>query len=281
MEVTAPSGLNLRKGPGLHAPIINKIPFGETVTVDREAPKTKDTIGWYLTPVLASDSAMVQVPLNGSWVEADYKGENGYLFDVYLRELYNKESMDKRYYQNGTNSKFKLVFPWYNCFDNFWRRKENNWYGVIERNGKFKFEPMELEYYSFHDPEYFTKIIASSQENYSFFISFPEKPESLDLNNWALKDSTIQAEKGLTITKGQVIISRNGIEQIIDPYKYDGITSGLESIIWYGDLDGDGFPDLIAKFGIKTNYTILFLSSETDSGQLLKPVAIYFGGYCC
>lgn len=62
---------------------------------------------------------------------------------------------------------------------------------------------------------------------------------------------------------------------VSDPYAF------VHSLIWHGDIDGDDEEDYIIKFGEKVSYIVLYLSSEAIEGQIAKPVAIFYTGYCC
>lgn len=66
--VLAPSGLNLRSGPGLQSAIIRKIPYGEPVTP--EGQKEGD--------FLVVDN------IKGQMLSVSHKGQAGYLFSGYL-----------------------------------------------------------------------------------------------------------------------------------------------------------------------------------------------------
>ena len=49
----------------------------------------------------------------------------------------------------------------------------------------------------------------------------------------------------------------------------------MTEILWIGDLDADGMPDMIIDMSPKYSYSnpTLFLSSKADEGNLLKLVA--------
>jgi len=52
-------------------------------------------------------------------------------------------------------------------------------------------------------------------------------------------------------------------------------------IDWVGDLDQDGIMDYIVTHGEKNAMTILYLSSGRRDEEIVRPVAIYYSGYCC
>ena len=63
------------------------------------------------------------------------------------------------------------------------------------------------------------------------------------------------------------------IDQIIVNHEF--LDDGMTEILWIGDLDADGMPDMIIDMSPKYSYSTptLFLSSKADEGNLLKLVA--------
>ena len=76
----------------------------------------------------------------------------------------------------------------------------------------------------------------------------------------------------------QLVLKNKGIRQIISP---SSSTDGPWNLYWSGDLDGDGQQDYIIQFGDKDARTQLYLSKSAAKNQLVRPVAVYYSGYCC
>lgn len=71
LNVTAESGLKMRSTPSLDGKLIQVIPFGEAVTVVNSNSENEEQIEW----------------IAGNWIEVEYDGISGYVFDGFLNQL--------------------------------------------------------------------------------------------------------------------------------------------------------------------------------------------------
>lgn len=99
---------------------------------------------------------------------------------------------------------------------------------------------------------------------------------STQLGDYTLKaDGEVTQENQLPLTYRLTIMgSKNGkkIEQVIVDHEF--LDDAMTAILWAGDLDGDGVPDMIIDMSHKYSYSApaLFLSSQADEGDILKLV---------
>lgn len=99
---------------------------------------------------------------------------------------------------------------------------------------------------------------------------------STELGDYTLKaDGEVTPENQLPLTYSLTIMgSKNGkkIEQVIVNHEF--LDDAMTEILWTGDLDGDGVPDMIIDMSHKYSYSApaLFLSSQADEGDILKLV---------
>ena len=99
---------------------------------------------------------------------------------------------------------------------------------------------------------------------------------STKLGDYILKaDGEVTQENQLPLTYRLTIMgSKNGkeIEQVIVNHEF--LDDAMTAILWVGDLDGDGIPDMIIDMSPKYSYSTpsLFLSSQADDGDILKLV---------
>ena len=107
--------------------------------------------------------------------------------------------------------------------------------------------------------------------------------ESMQLGNYTIKALAAIDQQG-RITDYQLTIAgeKNGenIEQIfLEQAHFD---DAMIDIIWAGDIDQDGVPDLYMDISPKYSYSIpaLFLSSKADDNGLLKLVAEFTMSGC-
>ncbi len=71
LNVSAESGLKMRSTPGLDGKLLQVIPFGETVKVINSSSEVDEQIEW----------------VAGKWIEVEYDGLSGYVFDGFLNRL--------------------------------------------------------------------------------------------------------------------------------------------------------------------------------------------------
>ena len=125
-------------------------------------------------------------------------------------------------------------------------------------------------------PLFLVKGLKMEGDNIKIPTSF-SKPQILkdgDLINLSINDSSRVL---LTVTGTKVEISMNGVRQAIGSV-YSEMNETSLSLVWAGDLDGDGRVDLILNDISHYNTIInfrLFLSSEAGPNKIIKEVASF------
>lgn len=100
---------------------------------------------------------------------------------------------------------------------------------------------------------------------------------STKLGDYTLKaNGEVTQENQLPLTYRLTIMgSKNGkkVEQVIVDHEF--LDDAMTAIMWVGDLDADGIPDMIIDMSHKYSYSApaLFLSSQANEGDILKLVA--------
>ncbi len=287
-NVISISGANLRKKPNLNSEILAKLPYGSKIKITQEKLLLKDTIGSYTS---YSEKEKFTIPIIGNWVQVLFKEKKGYLFDSYI----NKTPTIKDYYitqeeLSDINTNYKILFPGSNCFNNFWPPTNTNWYGIYKTNEKSSFELKKIVI-NYHmgwiDPKQPNEIgiiedfiiSTNNSKNLLFIIGSKLKlNEGKTEGEWRNGSKNIEAK----IDENHVTtltLKDNGKTQILNPNNKERIY--FTNIFWEGDVDNDGIKDYIISFGEKQMYIFLYLSSESDDNDIVKPVAIYCSGFCC
>lgn len=288
--VIAVSGLKLRTKPYSSGKIINKVPFGDQVEIISDAKIFPDTLQSDYK-YFYGDSAY-QPTLSGHWVKVRYDGEEGYVFSAYLYYNWN--------YDNTFNKQSALLFEGSNCYENLHYRPDWHWYGVYKKGGSTILKKVRLSFFT-EQTELgpFLSIVTDVDEPSLFIFGTPyqyksdrllfseylgnEQPIHLgdSLNTELLERASLKIEREEQYPNSQEIyvVGRKGTKQRISGTQSE--FGQMTNLLWYGDLDGDGKMDYIIDFGEKEAHTVLFLSGKAKQGELVKPVGVYYSGYCC
>ena len=291
-QVISTTGLNLRSEPNAQSSIIATLPFGTKLKLTGLKSNSLDSVGahrfhfdpkWQMRNIL---------PVVGYWQQVEYKGRIGWVHGSYLLQYYNKLPT----YESGVNQRHVLLKPGYDCFSNFWFNNKLNWYGIY-REGRYKVvKPISLSFFIIdrevsplvmRDPA----CVISAQKNRGLLFIFGttdnmkiKRLEGRFYGFWSDKKITIRKEFQVdSIGNSEVLyLKKHGQKQLLTPVhpEYQFYFSPY-NLVWEGDLDGDGKSDYIIRFGDKSRRTILFLSSEAREGEIVRPVAVYYSGYCC
>ena len=295
--VISPDGLNLRSLPDLKSKVLRKILFNEKVQLVSPEHFGRDTIGQL--EYFSLEGQPYQQPIDGFWLKVRYKQTEGYMFSAYLgwtlSELREEEKM--------LNQDFVLLFAEIGCNNNVFYRPDWHWYGVYKQDADWLLKNVKVSFYNIPMDMMGDVISTNDNRNLQFILGsrkpltekvirskdgfergIEDKPLTT-YNGKLLVDSTLK-QYNLTILRDEgqnywdtqkLVFQRNGRRQEMKLSSYDG-TWNLQ---WCGDLDGDGLDDYIIRFGEQIAKTILFLSKSASKGQLIKPVAVYYSGYCC
>ena len=292
--VISPNGLSIRSKPSLESQKLSVVPFGQKVKIENNESYGWDTIGTY--HYAWGGKKDNQQPISGQWVKAKYKKIEGFMFNAYLGHgSYDFVPLESKYLKN-INSDYSLLFPGMNCVTNINLNPKMKWYGVYEENGKYILRKANVGFYRIFGDLLDFGITTSNNKNLAFIIGSKKKLKVKPLKgkfykefgyNFFKKSKEDIAElkkygiemMGKNEYSIKLNLKQDSKSQILNPDDLE--MSFAVSLIWAGDLDGDNKLDFIFHFGEKSGQTILFLSTESKDGDIVKPVAAYFSGYCC
>jgi hypothetical protein len=297
--VISPDGLNLRAKPNRQSKTLQTVLFGEKVQVISPQHFGRDTVGQLEYFEISGKS--YRVPIDGYWVKVRYRQKEGYMFSAYLGRAIN----EVREADKPLNQDFVLLFPFIGCFSNVFYQPGWHWYGVYAQDSATFMKKVKVSFYSLPMGLIGDAISTNDNRNLQFIIGshvpLSEKtiqnkrgyerslfnlplftagdmPNDSLLQQYNLAvsgDNTLSRENYWDSQK--LVFQKNGVRQEVLPPSKDG----LWYLVWCGDLDGDGKDDYIIHFGEKSGAPVLYLSKPAGKGQLVKPVAIYYSGYCC
>lgn len=277
--VIATSGLNLRESPSLEAKVITSIPFLDKVALLQDSVSDREIVD--IVNFNGFDHNTYTEQIAGEWVKVKYEDQEGYVFNAYLMQEYFEEPL------KSEESQYALSFLGSNCVDNVHRNKNIKWKGVFKNGAGYEIKEVSLEYYmSFEDMGAWYGVTTQSNDSLLFMIGAAEdkfRTGAIEGTYFEYgvefdysKESSTFENLALTIGENEtyLTIKEGNQQQKVD--SHDGLY-----ILWKGDLDGDGKDDYIFSMGEQSSSTNLYLSSEAEEGQLVKPVASYYSGYCC
>lgn len=291
-SIISTTGLNLREAPKLDAKVIEKLPFGTKVTILSSSRPITDTIE---KNIVYYENDEVELPIIGNWVKARYKNVEGYLFDSYLSNVTTLNKRGRDDLDENLNKDYVLLFPRGDCYNNFWNIENLSWLGCYKDGDNFKLEKIELSYYlDWVDPKDSQamdigrsfSVSTNDNKDLLFIIGSRNVIKKGEINGtfgsiWFENLSEFENLNLVDSEEGAKLVLSNSIKkQVLNskeaPYIYPTF-----SVIWEGDLDFDGKLDYIIRYGDKNIRVYLYLSSEAEENNLVKPVSVYFSGYCC
>ena len=297
--VISTDGLKLRTKPHRQSKVLQTVLFGEKVQVIAPQHFGRDTVGQL--EYFNIEEKPFQVPIDGYWVKVRYKQTEGYMFSAYLGRAINEvQEADK-----SLNQEFVLLFPFIGCFSNIFYHPEWHWYGIYKQDGLTSIKKVKVSFYSLPMGLFGDAISANDNRNLQFIVgsrnplsektiqnkigyerSFYNLPlftfEGTPIDS-VLRRYNLAVSGDKTVDRAnywdsqKLVFHKNGIHQGIKPPSHDGHWY----LVWCGDLDGDDSDDYIIHFGEKWAGTVLYLSKPAGKGQVVKPVAVFYSGYCC
>lgn len=284
--VISTTGLNFREAPKADSNILLTIPFGTKVKVTGKKSFRIDTIGSYGFNNSESNESS-KINIIGNWLKVTYKEKTGYLFDAYLLRSFKNWQAIPNNNKLNLNKKFVLLFPGTWCDFNFWYNPKFKWYGCYREGNQYKLKELDI-YFLTNWGDYITDMGISTSHNKDLLFvvgsktQFSEGEISGKYNpNWWTNNfdehENIEIKKSKNYNK--VVLSSSGREQLLNSHLKNKYSPS--SILWEGDLDKDGKLDYIINYGEKSCRTFLYLSNEANKNQIVKPVSVFFSGYCC
>ena len=294
--VIAVDGLILRDKPTVESNVIAILKFGAKIKITQNKSFGTDTIGRNIT---YNKNIKHEEPIIGDWIEVIHEKSKGYLFDAYItRELPfldNGIHIDKL----KLNKKYKLLFR-RSCFNNFWSPLNTYWYGLYKKDNNFVLKNTKINYFvRWTDPKAQVnplgiipggELVINSVDNKSLvlLIGSPKRlKEKTIQGKYKKEDNGVDNYKGFnkiifsidSIGRPVLILNHLKKRQILN---FNQLKRNLSptQVIWEGDLDNDYILDYIISFGFKNSETYLYLSSEANENEIVKPVAVFLDGFC-
>lgn len=286
--VVARSGLKLREKPAFSAKTLALMPFAQKVQL-LELPRfseTGDLIGTW-----SPDS------IYGAWLKVRWGKRVGYAFSAYLGSTIL--NMTEDFYllsAKGSwcsdDSYFSSTYHYYGVFpekDSTWVRRAVqpaftvHWSGMfgVGNYAKLKVKgPQPLFLLASRRPMPEGPIPASNRRGYlpgNPTQGKPLAPKTSPISPWTFEIKSFPDENGQPLLHTILKNSDTGQKQSLaaEPFPPD-------YLVWEGDLDGDGIPDLIlSDFKDIVTTWHLYLSSGAPAGQLLHQVSDYYFSGCC
>ena len=282
--VIAVPGLNMRSQPSVTGEIVTVIPFGEMVDMYDGPSHGEDTIGFHELYLYGSDQQNIY-PVIGEWVKVRYKDYEGFVFNPYL---YAAWALNRVKYPGQMNQDYFLLFPRMHCFYNFWYHPEAYWYGVYEKGGNVFLKKIKISFFqAFYNDFSGLGICADHNKGLLFIIGSKKKIEEKKLfkkhteKRWTNNFDEFANFEIDTLERGiKLILTAGDKKQNLTPKTRNGYMYP-SYLLWEGDIDGDDENDYVIHYGEKSSQTILYLSSESGENEIVKPVAVFFSGYCC
>ncbi len=297
--VISTNGINLREFPNRGSKVLTAIPFGERVVILNEKSFGTETIGHYVDfdygYAISGYERENKIAIKGDWIKVSYKGQRGFVFSGYLG--YKSDSNNKN--NTDFNREVVLLYQTTSCYTNIYPPQSYNWYGVYHKKNIYEIRPITISYYydDYTEPG-LTPFVTSTSDNrdLAFIIGSKTKMKEgrIDGTNFPGQERYFRDE---TRTNHKLLneLSMERVESSGGQYlPYLKLKSGnkrqilnidddspLQSIVWMGDLDQDGKRDYIIYYGDEESMMVLYLSSHAKAGQIVKPVAVYYSGYCC
>lgn len=188
----------------------------------------------------------------------------------------------------------------------------NNWTGLYFKNGKVELEDIELVVTNVHDPildgpnQKTAKKIECEPQGARYIIGglssgsvplieqdigsiFPGTPypfeyygRNFDLSATAIyvgQDGDFSEIIDYQLILKTIVNAEERTQVLAATYQFDDAEM---SILFIGDIDRDGWPDFIVDTSPKYSYRqiTLFLSSEAEGKDLVKPVATFSATSC-
>lgn len=274
--VIANGGLKLRNGPSKKDKTLLVIPFGSQVQYMEDKSYGIDSI------IIINEE--YSKAYYGNWVKVKFNNTVGFVLDSYL--FYKSEG--ERRFNLAENKNYILLFPGCGCSsENIHNPSEWHLYGYyLKEDNLYEVKKVNVSYLSTKEYICDLLITVSQPKGLQFVIGYKNPPSvfsglvvSKEIYYSYENSVTLFPKFGLKCSSypGDLTLEKANKRQIISKSEFDL----LSDIYFIADFDGDKENDFIIGYGDKGHIKVLYLSSLAKTNELLKIVAIFFGGYCC
>lgn len=274
--VIANGGLKLRDGPSKKHKALLVIPFGSLVQYMDYKSYNIDSIN-----ILNEEYSKTYY---GNWVKVKFNNTVGFVLDSYL--FYKIEGESR--FNLEVNKNYFLLFPGCGCAsENIYNPSEWHLYGYyLTEDNLYEVKKVNVSYLSTKEYTCDLLITVSEEKGLQFVIGYKYPPPifsgliiSKEISYSYENAITLFPKFGLDCSSypGDLTLKKDNKSQILSKPKFDLLTD----IYFIADFDGDQENDFIIGYGEKGHIKVLYLSSLAKANELLKIVAIFYGGYCC
>ena len=291
-------GLNIRSTPSLKGWKLGAAPFGAELEILDQGNGEWETLGIrnYYIP---GESEVLETPVTGTWVKVKYKEIVGYTFSAFLYRPWEKRDL------KGVNQDYVLLYPGADCYDNLFNFEGMDFYGMYHTEGGSYLRAIKSpSFFVVEDELSPLRVSANNNKDLAFIIGSKKKLpvgklEGAWLGRYLTRDNVFYDYEARTFREDFLAMhglsvdwdGKSDLYQVPLFAVKDGVKTALRTdqvemgeamtLLWSGDLDGDGKRDYLIDFGEKVSHSILYLSSAAKPGELVRMVAVNFAGYCC
>lgn len=301
LTVVSTTGLNMRSAPNLQSKVLASVPYGAKVEILSSESFGLDTVGFHTYhSEFRGKKESYKNDVSGYWLKVKHGNISGYMLDAYLGRIEPLREEHK-----GLNQDYIYLQPRGDCYDNFYYNLSMHWYGFYESENGIDVRPVEVSFFYGQWEELYRPCMISANDNEDLVFMLGSKQpikmkttQNILYSKYQLqtipdRDSRqkllfeILSKQGIYqelvvedgLSYNRYFMERDGIKQQLDEkFTYH---EGDFNVSWIGDIDGDGKNDYIFNYGDKMGYSVLYLSSAAEAGQIVKPVTVFYYGYCC
>ena len=285
-QVISTTGLNLRTAPDPGSKILKTLPYGTRIQMLKDSIGTLDTLK--TNRFYGSEGYEYVSHLRGRWAKVEHDGTVGYVFNAFIDYYYDLPYIREVFPK--LNQSVRLLPVGESCEDMYLYDPTLNWYGLYSHDGKMELRPVRVSQYRFvEDQGGLTTNCTSTDDNrhLRYLIGSEKalptgsKPAFAAANLYEENFADFP-ELSTTLTKGTPDHCDHTIQLGLHG-KFGAAVCGYgyHSVLFKGDLNGDGLPDYIVCGGDMTSTHVLYFSTRDDSGVRLEPVAALQYGPCC
>ncbi|MEL6651956.1 MAG: hypothetical protein AAFQ87_14235 [Bacteroidota bacterium] len=288
-QVIAPSGVKLRKTAGLKAEKIGVVPFRAEVEILDSMLSVFDTVD-YIDAIIRGQT--IHRPLVGGWLKVRYQSTVGYVFAGLLGHLSEREDLPD----------FMVWDVGFACEDLTFNPRRYHWYGLFPGEQHTSLRKINPTIYDFGEALP-SLILTTGEKKPCLTIIASLKPlpsESLRRPGGLpvlLKDLEQEAEPVHFSTFSMIwkdvgdthpalhcrtLGQDFGLRWAMDAYDQKTLHLGGHpmyntELIWHGDLNNDGYLDLLIRNEYEYGAIHLFLGGP----KKMHNVATLVHGACC